>query len=308
VVLAAAVTLAVLGVAVGLLTTRGSRAGLKSLPPNSLGLIDAASGRLEAAVALPGVPVALAGSANRIWVALGEPHEIVEVDPGKRKVLETFPVRAVPRRIAPAPDGIWTAESYDGTIAHVDAATQTLGKSVRLFRPTRISFTPEGELWAASNSGNNAARLDANTAQVLERFAPLDAPIAVTNGFDAVWFASATRAEVERLRHSHVTRIPIGAPPVDVTAGATAIWAISPGDDKLWGIDPRSRAVVHIVDVGPDPESVVAGGGSIWVGSRQAEAVTRVDPQTSRVVSTLELQRPVTALSFYAGQLWVAGA
>ncbi len=307
-VVAIGLAVAAAGIAVGLLATQGSATGLRSLPPNSVGLVDTSSGKLEAAVRLPGVPVGLAASANRLWVALGEPHEIVEVDPGQRKVLETIPLRAVPRRIAPAPDGVWVAESYYGTIAHVNAITHAVGKSIRLFRPTRISFAAGQEFWAASNGGDNAARLDPKTAHVLERFAPLDAPIAATNGFDAVWFASATHAEVERLSHRRVTRVPIGSPPVDITAGSSTIWAVSPADDKLWGINPKNQAVVHVVDVGPDPESVVAGGGSIWVGSRQAASVTRVDPRTSQVVSTLELQRPVTALNFYAGQLWVAGA
>jgi DNA-binding SARP family transcriptional activator/streptogramin lyase len=303
---AAAVAFAAIGGIGGLLVTRASGRHLTVLPTNSLGLVDTDSGTLEAAVKLPGVPVDLAGSAQRLWVALGEPHQIAEVDPGTRRLRQTVDLSTVPRRIAPAPGGIWIGESYDGTIVTLDASTHQVGKPIRLFPPTRISFAAGVSFWAASSETNAAARLDPRTGKVLERHRSLDAPIAAADGRGAVWFASATHAEVQRLRAGRVTTIPIGAPPIDIATGGDSVWAVTPSNGKLWRVNPHDQAVVQIIDVGPDPDSVAFAKGSVWVGSRQAKTLTRVDARTNLVVSTLQLGRPVTALTFYKDQLWVS--
>jgi streptogramin lyase len=288
--------------------TAGGGGGLKSLPPNSLGLVESSSGRLllQAAVRLPGVPVSVTGSGKMMWVALGEPHEIVEIDPARGKLVHTVKLAAVPRRIAPAPDGVWVAESYEGTIALVDAATRRVGLPVRLFPPTRVSFAEQRDrLWTAGGQPGGAAELDPGTGRVLARRRGLDNPIAAAVGFGSLWLASSTRAEVQRLRGRSVKSFQIGSSPLDVATGAGAVWAVTPSDGTLWRIDPRHQDVAASVAVGKDPEFVVVGDGGVWVASRLPGVLTRVDPSSNKVVSTLRLGRPVGALALVGRRLWV---
>lgn len=296
-----------LGVALSVFEmTRGS--ATVRVVPNSLAVVDGSSGRLEASVRLPGVPVDVATDTRDIWVALGEPHEIAKIRRRTRTVAK-IPVAGVPRRIVRVPGGLWIDSSYSGAITRLDVFSGSVGRPIRLFPPTRISFAwGRHGLWAAGSPGGEAVELDPRTARVRRRIRDLDSPSAIATDPRGEWFASANRAEVQHVLGGTSHRIPIGSSPVDVAVGLGAAWAVTPADGKLWRIDPRRNDVVAIVGVPADPESVVVADGSVWVGSRQPGVLTRVDPTTNRVVSSLVLGRPIDALTSSGRKLWVVVA
>ena len=310
----ALVALLVLGVgtAAVVLAQAGRPAGLASLPARSVGVVNPRSGVIEDAIRLPGMPVDLIGSAGRVWVAMGEPHAIGEVDPSSRTLAKTIPLPfgVIPRRIGPATGGIWIADSYSGSITRLDAGSRALGRPEKLFSGTRISFAGgPGTLWAAGGQRGVAVSLDPRSGTVIRRVPKLDAPYAIATGYGALWLAAANRAEVQSVRGTHIAQIAISSQPVAIATGRGAVWAVSSSDGKLWRIDPRQRDAVGSTDVGQYPTSVAVGNGSVWVGSTETRTLLRVSPRKSGVVvQKIHVGRPVRALAFYDGRLWVAAA
>jgi DNA-binding SARP family transcriptional activator/streptogramin lyase len=295
------------GVTTYLVETTGAATSLRSLPENSVGLVDVSSGRLQAAIGLPGVPVDMTASSGRLWVALGEPHAVAEIEPARKTLDTTIRLVSVPRRVAPGTRGVWVANSYDGTISRIDATTHAVGKPERLFPPTRISFAGgDRTLWATGSPGNGVVRLNPRTGRVDGRIRGLDNPISIALGFGELWLASSRRAEVQLVTGRTVRTIPIGSLPTAVTTGTGAVWAVSPADGKLWRIDPRGRDVVAAIGAGSDPTFLAAGGGSIWVGSARDGVLIRVNPNTNKVDEAIHLGRPIGGLTFDGDQLWVA--
>jgi DNA-binding SARP family transcriptional activator len=308
-IIVATVALAALGAGVTtyLVETTGAAMALRSLPADSVGLVAVSSGRLQAAIRLPGVPVDMTSSSGRLWVALGEPHAVAVIEPARKTLDTTIRLVSVPRRVGPGTRGVFVANSYDGTISRIDATTHAVGKPEHLFPPTRISFT-EGDriLWATGSPGNDVVRLNPRTGRVDGRIRGVDNPISIALGFGEVWLASSRRAEVQGVKGRTVRTIPIGSLPTAVTTGSGAVWAVSPADGKLWRIDPRGRDVVAAIGVGSDPTFVAAGRGSIWVGSARDGMLARVNPSTNRIDEAIHLGRPIGGLTFVGDQLWVA--
>jgi DNA-binding SARP family transcriptional activator len=309
--LAALVALLAMGVGVGaFVLTQSGGSGPTLLERNSVGIVDPSSGQVERSVRLPGLPVDLTGSASRVWVATGEPHKLVEIDPNGT-VVKPIGLGFVPRRVGPAAGGVWVDDSYSGKIVRIDAAKGAPGKPEQVFGRTRISFARGNEtLWVAGGDQSGvAARVDPRTGRVAAaRVRGLDAPIAIATGFGALWLAAANRAEIQSVRGNTETPIPIGSLPVAIATGSGAVWAVSPSTGKLWRIDPKGPSVKGVILVGPDPTSVAVGGGSVWVGSDHRHTLLRISPHKGRIVQRIPLGRPVTALSYYDGRLWVAAA
>jgi DNA-binding SARP family transcriptional activator len=293
-------------------TQTGGHAGLASLPRSSIGAVDPAKGILESATKLPGNPVDLTGSEGEVWVAMGEPHAVAELDPTDGKLGSPIPVHSVsPRRIGPGLGGVWIADSYNGTMSRVAAANGAVGRPQEPFgrRPlARLSFAGgPGTLWVAGDTVAEAAKVDPRTGRVTRPIKGIDGPIAIATGFGFLWLASANTDEVQRVRGNSRKTIAIGSLPVAIATGSNAVWVVS-ADGQLWRINPEHHFVMKSIQVGQDPRSVAVGGGSVWVGSPQTGTVLQVSPRTNSVVKKIHIGRPVSALTFFDGRLWVAAS
>jgi DNA-binding SARP family transcriptional activator/streptogramin lyase len=309
----ALLALLVLGGAIAALVfaQEGGHAGLTSLPQNSVGAIDPATGHLEDPIQLHGTPQDMIGSEGRVWVAIGEPHGLDEINPDGRTLVKIPLHSVVPRRIGPGRGGVWVAPNTNGTIVHVDAASGESSKPERPFGPSfaRISFAGSpGKLWVAGDTANEAADVNPSTGKVVRRAGGLDSPVAIAVGSGAVWLASGNRSVIEVVQEKAVHQIQITGKPVAVATGGKAVWAVSTSGLALDRIDPRLLDVRRVIQLDSAPTSVAFGHDSVWVGSRGAGTVERVDPRTNEVVQTIRIGRPVAALSYYDGRLWVAAA
>jgi hypothetical protein len=134
--------------------------------------------------------------------------------------------------------------------------------------------------------------------------------IAVTR--QAVWLAVGglvLRVDPATGRALVVSEVDTGAPVVDLTAGAGAVWAVT-SSAGLLRIDPRTA---RLTAPNPGPVSAIAtGAGGVWAvccqGRVRRGRVTRLDPASGRVVAAVGLPGRPLAVGAGPGAVWVRGA
>ena len=145
--------------------------------------------------------------------------------------------------------------------------------------------------------------------RVVATSAPVDA-IAVTR--QAVWLAVGglvLRVDPATGRALVVPEVDTGAPVVDLTAGAGAVWAVT-SSAGLLRIDPGTA---RLTTPNPGPVSAVAAGADgVWAVCCQGRGprgrVTRLDPASGRVIATVGLPTRPLAVGAGPGAVWVRGA
>ena len=138
---------------------------------------------------------------------------------------------------------------------------------------------------------------------------PVDA-IVVTR--QAVWLAVGglvLRVDPATGRALVVPEVDTGAPVVDLTAGAGAVWAVT-SSAGLLRIDPGTA---RLTAPNPGPVSAIAAGaGGVWAVCCQGRGprgrVTRLDPATGQVIASVGLPTRPLAVGAGPGAVWVRGA
>ncbi|HEX3213325.1 MAG TPA: hypothetical protein VH016_12215, partial [Actinomycetota bacterium] len=106
-----------------------------------------------------------------------------------------------------------------------------------------------------------------------------------------------------------VPEVDHGAPVVDLTAGAGAVWAVT-GTNGLLRIDPGTA---RRTAPNPGPVSAIAAGADgVWAVCCQGRGprgrVTRLDPASGRVIATVGLPTRPLAVGAGPGAVWIRGA
>jgi YVTN family beta-propeller protein len=325
VVAAAALVLAALAViAAVLLRTEEPAARLE---PNSVGFIDAGSGRVTRSFPVGRVPVGLAVAGDSVWVANQEDETVSRLDRRTARVVATIPVGAHPTSIT-AHEGrlwVWTME---GVLVAIDPRFNVAGEAVELVAPGgdpafrgvdapalrkgagRITAAG-GFLWLTA-ARTTLIRVAPETPERYRSFLPDDgvqgALVAVNGnlwvgGFSQV-FPIAARSGIEG------TGITVGRVN-DLAFGAGGLWVVSGSETGQQGVrtalrrvDLGSRLVRTTIALGSSPVAVEVAGGSVWLAS--GKAIRRIDPESDQVTQTIPVGASPTDLAGDVDGVWVA--
>ena len=189
--------------------------------------------------------------------------------------------------------GRWLQPRLDGR-TEAPATSRPAPTSPAPTSPTRVIARPAGP--------SHITRVVATSSQV-------DA-IAVTR--QAVWLAVGglvLRVDPDTGRALVVPDVEAGAPVVDLTAGAGAVWAVT-STNGLLRIEPGTA---RLTAPNPGPVSAIAtGAGGVWAVCCQGRGprgrVTRLDPASGRVIATIGLPARPLAVGAGSDVVWVRGA
>ena len=279
--------------------------GLPGIDENAVGLIDADSGRITdqyrvgkspgavtsgagsvwvanradgtlsridrdrqiATIDVGGAPAGLAFGAGSVWVADGDARHVVQVDPGRNKVVQHIPVGNAPRSLAVAGGALWVASGVEGNVDRIELAdVRNRGRIPVGAIPTAL-VAGQGGLWIASEESNTVTRLDARTGRI-------------------------------------VRVIPVGNGPGALAAGEGAVWVANRHDGTVSRIDPARNIVSGLIPTGGDPTALAAGGGSVWVAKGGKGAVARVDPTRLEEVEQIPTDSSPAGVALADGSLW----
>jgi ABC-type transport system substrate-binding protein/tRNA A-37 threonylcarbamoyl transferase component Bud32 len=316
---AAAVLAAAAGITAGVLSLRGGRhAAPPPLPirPNALSVLDPSGLHVVDRVALakPSVfgtePSDLVFAGGSAWALLPGQHRLVRVDPRTRKVVASVRLPWFPGpRLATGAGLVWAAEAGGPHVAGMDPVRADI---VRRFDVPGagaggIAYGG-GSLWISQ--GDNVARIDPRTGQVLRRVRNPGQSGATT------WLAYADGALWSARGMGIVRKIDPVAGRIswtahvdgwlsDLTVGDGYVWAPKVPDGIVYRFSEDDLTVLTPLRAGRDPERVALVGHTLWVANGTARTISRVDVGSGsrRAVA---LSAEPTVVRYQRGRLWTA--
>ena len=309
---------ALLGVVLGLtFALRGREAAAKMLEPNSVGFVDAKSGRVTRSFAVGREPLALALAFHSVWVANYRDETVTRIDrtTGRSVFID---VGAHPTGLAALGDTLWVW-TIEGLLVPIDPRFDRAGAPIDLRAQAPQSRAPRemaaggGFLWVTAPE-TTVVRVNPKSPQRAKRFTP-DAGAHGAIAFQAgeAWVAGANQVVPIAARTGIAgSGITVGSPVLDLAPTAGSLWVISGApaaattQGALRRIDLRDRLVRTTITVGSDPVAVAAARGSIWAASGSDGTIDRVDPAREQVVDTIHVGASPTALAADEAGVWVA--
>ncbi len=104
---------------------------------DSLGLVDARSGRIVADTGVGATPAAVAAGEGAYWVTNAGGNTVSRIDPGATARVETIPVGNGPSGIAIGAGAVWVVNSLDATVSRIDPEHEHGRPADRCRQPTR---------------------------------------------------------------------------------------------------------------------------------------------------------------------------
>ena len=326
---AAALVLAAIAGALALLL-RSDEPVPTLLEPNSVGFIDAGSGRVTKSFPVGREPSSLTVADTSVWVANYRERTVTRLDrAGGQSVI---PVAGHPVALTAHEAKVWVW-TIEGRLQSIDPRFNSAGNPLPL-SPQIVGLTGPsgGVLGDGPRRGEGGGRITSGGGflwitvplQTVIRVSPVEsrraavispddgarAPIVFRTG--EVWIAgydevfpidASTGGFGAGARVGHARDLAFGAGSLWVVTGPDVNQMIVPA---LRRVDLDGRVVEATIDIGDDPVAVAWAGGSIWVASRSDRAIKRVDPAKNAVVQTIPLGAPPKALVADGDGVWVA--
>jgi DNA-binding beta-propeller fold protein YncE len=279
----------------------------RSVPSNSVALVDAARDAVVAHVRVAYHPTRIAYGAGAFWVLSPEARTVTRVDPRTRDA-KRFRIGELPWDVAVGGGSLWIADHRGRYVLRRDLHTGSSRTSVDLRAPAIAVRFGFGSLWVHVADGRvvrldpRALRVTATVPDVAQSKAGAQTKIAIAEG--AVWVASTLENRLSRIDPQRVRVVErrSGAGTGIALTGPGVVWT-SDGRAYLWRVGaPRAMRI----RVGTFPVDVAAAKNAVWVANAGNSTLTRVDPHRGRVVAQIRLGQYPTAVA--AGGRFVAVA
>ena len=279
------------------------------LPGNSVGLIDAAGGRVGAAVAV-GSPDGLAYGAGSVWAVGRTDGTVSRINPATHAVVQQIPVGTDPAAVTVTGKDVWVANSGDGTVSRINAAANRVVQTIGVGNlPDAIASGPSG-IWVADQGDATVDRIDPATGEVTRRGIPVGGlPDGIAVGPDAVWVANGQDGTVTRIDPATGQPsgpVPVGSGPKGIAITAAAVWVANSLDLTVSRLDPVTGKVTATIGVGDGPGAIAAASDGVWVSGEFSAALHRIDPDTNRVSRVISVGSSPRGIAAAGSGVWVA--
>jgi DNA-binding SARP family transcriptional activator len=321
--------LLLLAAAIGLaFILRPDQAGSISVVPNSVGFVDARSGRMTKAFPVGRGPHSIAVLDSSVWVANYQDETVTRIDRASGEPI-TIAVGGHPTGLTAHQGDVWVW-TLEGRLIQIDprfsvSVPVELGARIaRLMAPVRgvAPMLVERRMASGritSGGGFLWVTVPLTTVVRIDPAEPLRARVIVPA--DGVGGAIAYREGAAWIA-GYDDVFPIEASTGIAEPGAVvgsarslafgdgSLWVVSGGRDQgvVWAVrrvDVHARVVETTITVS-DAVAVASAAGSIWVASRGDGAIRRIQPTDNRVRQTIRLGAHPSALAADADGVWVA--
>ncbi|HEU5211607.1 MAG TPA: ABC transporter substrate-binding protein [Gaiellaceae bacterium] len=289
-----------------------------ALAANSLGVLDAASGKPRTVIRSPGDVNGFIGADDALWAIAAGGHVIRRVDDAKRQLGKQFALPVAPWGFAPVPlDGsLWATDPDHPTLLQIDPRYGS-SQPIKL-PPGREADGPQNaqgvavggrSVFVAYGYPKRVARYTPSSGRLVSRQvdagAIYDALVAAAGA--TVWLidrdgSRLLRLDPDTLRVQATARLHAGNV-TDARVSHGSLWVAMQGDGGVWEID-RDGGVVGKVATGQVPYALATGGDALWVTNANSGTVTKIDPETGEATSYPTGHRPV-AIGVIGSDVWV---
>ena len=262
---------------------------------DSLGVVDARSGRLVAATGVGATPTAVAAGEDAYWVTNADGHSVSRIDPGTTAVVETISVGNGPSGIATGAGAVWVVNSLDGTVWRIDPGTNTVVQKIGVGdEPLGIVYAA-GSVWVANTGDGTIMRIDPESGRPTKTLQVAATELAF--GAGTLWASERAAGRVVRIDPTtgkQVGAIQVGNGPTGIAFGEGAAWVANSLDGTVSRIDPDTNSVTATVLTGDGPDAVGIDARGVWVSNQFDGNVVRIDPRTNQVAQRVSVgSRPL---------------
>jgi YVTN family beta-propeller protein len=297
------------------LVTRNSAGGLSRVDPNHVGVIDAGSNEVVAAIPVGIRPGPIAAASRGVWVGNLGDRTLTRIDPRELVPTATLSLdHRTPSALAAGSRAVWVLHGGSGRLARVE---QQFGRVSVTTRVTDRPYTDASggvaldgtTVWVVFGD-STLARVQEPSGAVTGRGLAGSVPSAVAVGGRAVWVANSGAAMVQRFDpetfdQGPIRTLAVGRRPAAMAFGEGALWVANRGDDSVTRIEPSTGAS-STIRVGDEPAGIATGAGAVWVANSADGTVSRIDPEDERVTDTIELGSSPAGVAVAGELVWVS--
>jgi YVTN family beta-propeller protein len=262
---------------------------------DSLGVVDARSGRLVADTGVGPTPTGVAVGADAYWVTNADGDTVSRIDPGTNAVVGAITVGNGPTGIAFGDGAVWVVNSLDSTVSRIDPGTNTVVKTIDVGTGAAGIVYAVGSVWVANTGDGTITRIDPESDR------PSTLPVAATKlafGAGTLWATERTAGQVVRIDPTTGKQvfapIHVGNGPTGIAFGDGAAWVANSLDGTVYRIDPDTNSVTALVPTGNGPDAVAVDARGVWVNDQYDGNVVRIDPRTNQVAKRVNVgSRPL---------------
>jgi YVTN family beta-propeller protein len=253
---------------------------------------------------------------------VAERNAVAVIDPSRNRLVDVVPVGNTPRGVAVGRNGVWVANSTDGTVSQIDPETLKVVQTIGIGGQATDVVEAAGSVWVVTGIDNMLVHVDARTGGVQAKLQlsrdPTASAYAVAAGEGAVWVASGNRLIAidphTRAILSGRRGLQCCSTLTDIAVGVGAVWVAELGQ-TVARISATTGKSTGTAELGVFPTALAVGYGSVWVAVPQPGPVPRVavwvlDLQTVRVTETISIGEggpyvPTLGVATGAGAIWV---
>ena len=282
------------------LGTRGGSGPASARPPvsaDSVGIFDAADGRLSGQIPVGASPSAVTAGDGSIWVANVDAHSVSRIDPVKRDGDRDDPGRERARRDR-LRRRLRLGDERPRRHGHEDRPDRRTPSSTRSRSATARPASPSTPATSGSRT-RTTARSRGSTSRRTSRSPPIpvgQSADGVAIGDGSVWVTSQAAGTRDADRRAHrgrrSSRSRPGAAPTRSRSRAGAVWVANSLAGTVTRIDPARTASAPSIPVGDGPNGDRGRRRRVWVSNELAGTLTRIDPATNTPAP--DRRRPAT--------------
>lgn len=238
----------------------------------------------------------------RVYVPNSESNSVDVIDPRTYKVIEHFPVGALPQHVTPSYDlkTLYVDDDAGNTVTPIDPRTGRRGAAIRVDDPYNLYFTPNGRY--AVVVAERLRRLDFRTPRSLRLIRSLNVPCAGVNHMDfsangryaivsCEFSGQLLKVDVQRIRVLRVLKLPRRFPvPQDVRSApdGKVFYVADLAAGGVWEVDPARFKVLGFLRTGTGAHGLVVSrnGKMLYVANRNAGTISVISFRRRKVVRT----------------------
>jgi YVTN family beta-propeller protein len=236
---------------------------------------------------------------ERIYVPNSESNTVSVIDPHTYKVIDEFPVGALPQHVVPSYDlkTLWVANDEGNSLTPIDPATGKPGTPVPVTDPYNLYFTPDGHY--AIVVAERLERLDFRDAQTMRMHHSLHVPCPGVDHMDFTadgrylvasceFGSKLVEVEVPGEKVVGSLTLPEGSMPQDVklSPDGSVFYVADMMANGVWLIDAHSFKRIGFIPTGAGAHGLYASRDSrdLYVSNRDEGSVSVISFAQRRVV------------------------
>jgi YVTN family beta-propeller protein len=236
----------------------------------------------------------------RVYVPNSAGDSVDVIDPHTYKVVEHFPVGALPQHVTPSHDlkTLYVNDDLGNTLTPIDPLTGRPGQTIPVDDPYNLYFTVNGRY--AIVVAERLHRLDFRNAHTFHLVRALTVPCAGVNHMDfspngryviasCEFSGQLLKLDVRRFRVLSVRTLPRRfSVPQDVRSSpdAKVFYVADLAAGGVWEIDPARFKVIGFIHTGAGAHGLVVGrnGKVLYVANRNEGSVSVISFRTRKVI------------------------